>query len=82
MVRAAMVFLRCRHSWLFFEMSTNVKTSMVRQWDKAATHQQYIFEDVPVGYDDGKTKLVLPDNVQLYDFAFLHPQQGNVPHRP
>ncbi|PPD57396.1 reductive dehalogenase [Dehalogenimonas etheniformans] len=56
----------------FAEISQQYKDKLVREYDKAASHKKYIFEDVAVGYE-GTDKLVLPASVPLYDMAFLHP---------
>nr|UZH91503.1 reductive dehalogenase [uncultured bacterium] len=54
------------------EIDTNIKTKLIREYDKDSSHKKYVFEDVPIGYE-GDDTLVFPDNVQLYDFALLHP---------
>ncbi|MEL7563042.1 reductive dehalogenase [Dehalogenimonas sp. 4OHTPN] len=56
----------------FAEIDQKVKDKLVREYDKAAAHQKYVFEDVPLGYE-AKDKLVFPSSVPLYDMAFLHP---------
>jgi reductive dehalogenase len=72
MMRSAMVFFGVATIG-YAEVTSNVKNHLIRQWDKAALHQQYVFEEVPVGYDDGKTKLVIPNSVPLYDMAINIP---------
>ncbi len=56
----------------FAEIDQRVKDKLIRKYDKAAEHKEYVFEDVTVGYEE-KTKLVLPGKTELYDMAFTHP---------
>lgn len=52
------------------EMGTNGK-KLIRAYDKA-NNKPYIYENVAVGYEDSD-KLVLPGNIDLYDFAWTFP---------
>lgn len=52
------------------ELTTNSK-KLIRAYDKA-NNKPYLYEDVPVGYE-ATDKMVLPSNIQLYDFAWTYP---------
>ncbi|AII61530.1 reductive dehalogenase [Dehalococcoides mccartyi] len=71
MIRAAMIHFGAAQVGMA-EITDRVKTKLVREYDKDFTHKKYMFEDVPKGYE-GTDKLVFPDKVPLYDFAFTHP---------
>jgi epoxyqueuosine reductase len=71
MIRAAMVFYGAATVGMA-EITPLIKEKLVRQYDKAASHKKYVFEDVAVGYE-GTDKLVYPTNVPLYEFAWTHP---------